>query len=82
MARVWVATVLNFFLPGAGYLVLGRALGVLYLLGAIGLTYVETSLQALDPTLWAVMFGAVFVMNTGFAIDAFRLGKASIEGAK
>jgi hypothetical protein len=82
MARVWVATVLNFFLPGAGYLALGRALGAPFLLGAVGLTWVETSLQALDPTLWAIMFGSVFVMNTGFAIDAFRLGKAALGGAK
>ena len=40
MARVYVATVLNFFFPGAGTLVNGKriVLGLLWLAGVIGLT--------------------------------------------
>ncbi len=78
MLRTWIATVLNFFLPGAGYLVNGRRvlLGIGFLLGAIGLTYVEQSIKPLDSSLYWTMFAAVFVMNTAFAVDAFREGKA------
>ena len=78
MLRVWIATVLNFFLPGAGYLVNGRrwALGLVFLLGVIGLTFVEQSIKPLDITLYWTMFASVLVMNTAFAIDAFREGKA------
>jgi hypothetical protein len=77
MLRVWIATILNFFLPGAGYMINGRrwALGIGFLMGAVGLTFVEQSLQPLDITLYWTMFAAVFIMNTAFAIDAFREGK-------
>ena len=75
MKRI-IATLLNFFFPGAGYLLAAktqakRVLGVPWLLGIIGLTYVELSLQALDPSLYWTMFASVFVMNTAFAIDAW-----------
>ena len=78
MGRVYGATLANFFFPGLGYIILGdRALlGVLWLAGVLGLTYVETSLKPLDPTLYTAMFASVFVMNVAFAIDAFRVGKA------
>jgi hypothetical protein len=41
-----------------------------------GLTYVELSLQTQYPALYWLMFISVFVMNTCFAIDAFREGRA------
>ena len=84
----YVGTALNFFFPGAGYFVVGRdnfkkLLGVPWLIGVLGLTYVEQihtwagtaeNLQAHDPTAFGVMFGAVLISNTAFAIDAWREG--------
>ena len=80
MGRVYAATLANFFFPGLGYLVLGDRLplAVAWLIGVIGLTYVETGLKPLDGSLYAVMFASVFVMNTAFAVDAFRVGKAKL----
>ena len=74
MARTWIATVLNFFFPGAGYLVLGRkvALGVAWLVGVIGLTYVELGIQTAAPDYYWPMFASVFLMNTAFAVDVYR----------
>lgn len=82
MAKVTIATLLNFFFPGAGYLVLGHKmpLAVAWLLGVLGLTYVELSLQALDQRLWGIMFASVFVMNTAFAVDAWRVGSGQARG--
>jgi hypothetical protein len=79
MTRVYVATVLNFFLPGAGHLVLGRRVvpGVCWLIGAVGLTGVELSLQG-GPLYWP-MFASVFVLNTGFAIDTFVGARAALR---
>jgi len=76
----WVCIVLNFFFPGLGYLVgvpEKRVAGVLWLLGAIGLTAVEQGmgLQQALPDAFKVLFAAVFVMNTGFAIDTFMIFK-------
>lgn len=72
------ATVANFFLPGLGYLILGikREIALLWLAGVIALTVVEFGIRESEPTLYAVMFAAVFVMNVAFAIDAYRSGKA------
>ncbi len=77
MARTIIATIANFFFPGLGYLInwRRRLLGCFFLLGAIGLTVVETSLKTAAPELYWPMFAAVFVMNTAFAIDAFREGR-------
>ncbi len=36
----------------------------------------EQSIKPLDITLYWTMFASVLVMNTAFAIDAFREGKA------
>lgn len=74
----WIATLANFFLPGLGYILSGhkRLLGVGWLLGAMGLTYVELSIQTPLPDVWKVMFGTVFLMNTMFAIDVFQLSSA------
>lgn len=79
MTRVYIATALNFFLPGVGNLVLGQRLlpGLLWLLGVVGLTFVELSLQGEGSALYWPMFASVFAMNTGFAIDAFTTGRAA-----
>jgi hypothetical protein len=73
----FLAAILNFFFMGPGYIYLGKkvGLGIGFTLGAIALTYVELSIQPLDTTLWAIMFAAVFVVNTCFAIDAYREAK-------
>jgi hypothetical protein len=81
--RTWIATLANFFFPGAGYLVNGQrpklmALG--WLAGVIGLTYVELSLQAAGSELYWPMFVSVLVMNTAFAFDAYQEGRA-LQGA-
>lgn len=70
----WIPTILNFFLPGLGYLVAGikRPLAVLWLVGVIGLTYVEFGIREPEPTLYAIMFASVLIMNTAFAIDVYR----------
>lgn len=77
MAKVYIATLLNFFFPGAGYLVLGQKmlLAVAWLVGVIGLTYVELGIQTAAPSYYWPMFASVFIMNTAFAVDAWRLGK-------
>ncbi|MBM4365195.1 MAG: hypothetical protein FJ102_03195 [Deltaproteobacteria bacterium] len=77
MTRLYVATAANFFFPGLGWLILGRKrlLGAIWLLGMIVLTYVETSLQVAAPALYWPMFGAVFAINTAFAIDTYRTGR-------
>ena len=81
MNKTTLATVANFFFPGAGYLILGvkRGLALLWLAGVIALTVVEFGIRDSEPTLYAVMFVAVLVMNTAFAIDAYRVGK-ELEG--
>lgn len=78
MTRTYIATALNFFFPGAGYLLLGHKpmLAVAWLVGVLGLTYVETSVQTAAPHLYMPMFASVFVMNIAFAVDAFQLGRA------
>lgn len=74
----WIPTILNFFLPGLGYLVAGikRPLAVLWLIGVIGLTYVEFGIREPEPTLYAIMFASVLVMNLAFAIDVYRTQEA------
>lgn len=71
--RIWIAIGLNFFFPGAGWLLLGqrRLQAICWLFGVIGLTYVETSIQTAAPTYYWCMFGSVLVMNTGFAFDTW-----------
>lgn len=74
MKNPWIAAVLNFFFMGAGTLYLGRrrALGIALTLGALALTYVELNLQTAAPGLFPIMFAAVFLMNTLFAIDGYQ----------
>ena len=73
-----LAAILNFFLPGLGYLISKQRnpLGVLWLAGAIGLTVVEFGIRESEPTLYWLMFASVLVMNTAFAVDAYRGVKA------
>ena len=82
MTRTYVATLLNFFFPGAGYLALGHKvpLALAWLVGVVGLTYVEFGIQTAAPSYYWPMFIAVFVMNTAFAVDAYQVGKAKAEG--
>jgi len=73
--KKWIAVVSNFFLPGLGYLIAGKkqVLAIGWLLGVIGLTYVEFGIQKPLPTMYWIMFASVFVMNTMFAIDVYSL---------
>ena len=82
MTRTYVATLLNFFFPGAGYLALGHKvpLSLAWLIGVIGLTYVEFGIKTAAPAFYWPMFAAVLVMNTAFAVDAYCVGKAKAEG--
>jgi len=85
-----LAAGLNFFVPGAGYLYNNKKpvyVSLPLIAGAAGLTYIEQfhqfengTLLEQDPTAFAVMFGAVFVVNTGLAVDAWREAKA-LNGA-
>ncbi|MGF1618920.1 MAG: hypothetical protein ACFCU2_14105 [Acidimicrobiia bacterium] len=77
MGSVWVPTIANFFFPGLGYLIAGtkRDLAVLWLVGVIGLTYVEFGIRESEPTLYLIMFASVFVMNLAFAIDVYRFAR-------
>jgi len=71
----YAATMANFFLPGAGYLMAvphKRAQGTAWLVGAFGLTYVEqVAIGMGHPAFWP-MFVTVFVLNTAFAYDVFQ----------
>lgn len=77
MGKVYLATAANFFLPGAGYLIAGvkRVLAVLWLIGVIGLTYVEFGIRESEPTLYNVMFASVLLMNIAFAVDVYRIAQ-------
>ena len=74
MANAKVAAVANFFLPGLGYILAGikRGLGILWLIGVVGLTYVEFGIKESEPTLYNIMFASVLIMNIAFAIDVYR----------
>jgi len=82
----WAAAGLNFFFPGAGYMYNGdKPLYVTapILAGSLGLAYVEQihefedgkTLLDHDKTAFTVMFAAIFVANTGFAVDAYQEAK-------
>ena len=73
MKNPWIAAVLNFFLMGPGTFYNGRRklLGVALTLGAIVLTYVELQLRTAAPSLYPLMFAAVFVVNAALAFDGY-----------
>ena len=77
MNKAWVAAAANFFFPGAGYLIAGvkRGLAVLWLVGVIGLTYVEFGIREPEPTLYTIMFASVLIMNVAFAVDVYQLAR-------
>ena len=79
MNRARWAALANFFFPGLGYLIIGikRDIALLWLGGVIALTAVEFGIRESEPTLYWVMFAAVFAMNTAFAIDVYRYAKQS-----
>ncbi|MDJ0959542.1 MAG: hypothetical protein QNJ88_02710 [Acidimicrobiia bacterium] len=83
MSKVWIPTIANFFLPGAGYLILGvkRALSLMWLPGFVALTIVEFGIQDSEPNLYWLMFAAVFVINLAFAIDVYQLAQEKAEQA-
>ena len=72
------AALANFFFPGAGYLIAGvkRDIAWLWLAGVVTLTFVEFGIRESEPTLYWVMFGAVFAMNIAFAIDVYRIASS------
>lgn len=74
MKNPWIAAIANFFFPGAGYLIAGvkQGLAVLWLVGVLGLTYVEFGIREPEPTLYGIMFASVLIMNVAFAIDVYR----------
>jgi len=81
MKKPWIAAILNFFLAGPGYIYNGRRrlFGAALTLGAVVLTYVELNLRTAAPELYPFMFGAVFLLNTFFAIDGWMEAKAINE---
>ena len=71
----WLAVFGNFFFPGLGYLIAvphKRAHGALWLVAALGFTYVEQVALGPDhPAFWP-MFASVFILNTAFAYDVLQ----------
>lgn len=84
-ARLWIGTILNFFLLGPGYLLFTprKILGVFLTLGAILATYVEqVPLKALeDQQPFQIMFAAFFLLALGCAIDGHMEIKKALGDA-
>ena len=86
MKKPWLAALLNFFFMGPGYIYNGKRalLGVGWTIAALMLTAVEqapiyaggTNLQVASPMAFGLMFVAVLLANTCFAIDGYREAKA------
>ena len=83
--KIWVGTILNFFLLGPGYLLFTprKVLGLFLTLGALAATYVEqVPLAALeDQTPFRIMFAAFFMLALGCAIDGYSEIKKAVTGA-
>ncbi len=77
MKKPIISALLNFFFMGPGYIYNGRKifLGILFTLGAFGLTYVELAIKDPMPTLYWIMFASVLIVNTSFAIDGYKEAK-------
>jgi hypothetical protein len=75
MTKTRWAVVANFFFPGLGYMIAGfkQQIAWLWLIGVIGLTYVEFGIRDPEPGLYWVMFASVFIMNIAFSIDVYRM---------
>ena len=81
----WVAVVLNFFLPGLGYIIAvpeQRIAGIFWLLGAVGLTVVEQfmGLEQTLPNAFKVMFATVLVMNLGHVVNTLKYFPSEAKG--
>ena len=83
MQKPLIPAIANFFLPGLGYLLAGikRPLAVLWLVGVIGLTYVEFGIRDSEPTLYSIMFVSVLIMNVAFAVDVYQTLKSDQPAA-
>ena len=77
MKHPWLAALLNFFFMGPGTLYVGqrKAFGAALTVAAVVLTYVELNVKEVALHLYWPMFGAVFLMNTFFALDGWREAK-------
>jgi hypothetical protein len=71
------AALTNWFLPGLGYLILGKKipLAIAWMVALVGLTYVEFGIKVAAPEYYLPMFGSVLLMNTAFAVDAWMTAK-------
>ena len=82
--RLWIGTILNFFLLGPGYLLFTprKVLGGFLTVGAILATWVEqVPLKGLeDQVPFQVMFVAFLLLALGCAIDGHQEIKKSLEG--
>jgi hypothetical protein len=80
--KIWVGTILNFFLLGPGYLLFTpkKLLGLFLTIGAVLATWVEqVPLKALpDQTAFNVMFAAFFCLAIGCAIDGYQEIKKAV----
>ena len=74
MKNKWLATVLNFFLPGLGTAYIGKRLwvGVFMTLGALLLAYVEFNLKEAAPELYNYSFAGFLLLAIGTAMDAYH----------
>ena len=90
MAKVWIGTVLNFFLLGPGYLLFTKrkVLGLFLTIGAGLATYVEQVLlpggaayagTGTDETAFQVMFVAFLCLAIGCAVDGYREIKEAVQ---
>ena len=92
MKKPWLAALLNFFFMGPGTIYNGRRalLGVGWTIAALLLTAVEQApifaggvgLKETSMTAFGLMFAAVFLANTSFAVDGYREAKAINAGSK
>lgn len=78
MKKPWLAAIGNFFFMGLGTLYNGQRVltGIGLTIGALILTFVEFQVRPLDESLYWLMFGAVFVVNTVLAIDGYNEARA------
>ena len=83
MTLAIVATLANFFFPGLGWLILRERIpqAIGWLVGILGLTYVETAVKVAAPDLYLPMFASVFILNTAFAVDVWRVARARVSKA-
>ena len=71
--NVYIASLLNFFLLGPGYIYQGKRIlvGILLTIGAIISTYVELQLKAEGSSLYWYMFVGFFLLALATTIDVY-----------